>query len=91
MLPSSSVGVGGSGGGGGSNGTGALHKCAERVLDYSQQPLSRSVEARKQLGAVIAQAATLLEREFRGPQDVEGCFVGEDGVLYIVQSRPQPL
>ncbi len=37
---------------------------------------------------LVTQVGKLLEEEFGGPQDVEGCFVGQD--LYIVQTRPQP-
>lgn len=68
---------------------GVLHECSVRVLDYSQQVLSRSVDARKQLGARLGGVAALLEREFGGPQDVEGCLVGD--AVFVVQTRPQPL
>lgn len=62
--------------------------CATQVLDYSKQTLSIDKEARAQIGQRIGAAAKLLEAEFDGPQDVEGCFV--DGQLYVVQTRPQP-
>lgn len=68
---------------------GTLHKCSTAVLDYSQHVLSRSLEARKQLGARLGGVASVLEDEFGGPQDVEGCLVQD--AVYVVQTRPQPL
>ncbi|MFO0751704.1 MAG: PEP/pyruvate-binding domain-containing protein [Thermodesulfovibrionales bacterium] len=35
----------------------------------------------------LVEAALLLERHFRGPQDIEWAF-GKDGLLYILQARP---
>jgi phosphoglucan,water dikinase len=68
---------------------GALYECDTRTVDYSRVGLSASREAREALGQRLGAVAAMLEREFRGPQDVEGCCVGPD--IYIVQSRPQPL
>lgn len=68
---------------------GTLHACSERLLDYSQAALSRSGEARKRLGGRLGAVAALLEREFGGPQDVEGCLLGD--AVFVVQTRPQPL
>ncbi|KAL4513385.1 hypothetical protein Ndes2437B_g00596 [Nannochloris sp. 'desiccata'] len=58
------------------------------VVDYSQQELSWSEDVRSALGKRLAAVGRLLESEFDGPQDVEGCVV--DGRLFIVQTRPQP-
>lgn len=61
---------------------------SSRVVDYSQQELSWSDDVRGALGRRLAAVGRLLESEFEGPQDVEGCVV--EGRLYIVQTRPQP-
>ena len=85
------VGVGGAGSGGGSGGAaaGVLHACDVRVLDYSQMALSRSGEARSRLGEKLGGVAGFLEDAFGGPQDVEGCLIGD--AVYVVQTRPQPM
>ena len=59
-----------------------------RIVDYSKLPLSRSMEAQKVLGRRLAAVGMMLEKKFGGPQDVEGCVVGD--TIYIVQTRPQP-
>ncbi len=66
----------------------AAFASATRTVDYSKQQLSVSAEAREALGRRIGAIAALLEEQFGGAQDVEGCVVGED--VYIVQTRPQP-
>ena len=43
---------------------------------------------RGSVGRRLTAVGRLLEHEFGGPQDVEGCFAG--GQLYVVQTRPQP-
>ena len=58
------------------------------VVDYSQQELSWSEDVRSALGKRLAAVGRLLESEFEGAQDVEGCVV--DGRLFVVQTRPQP-
>ena len=58
-------------------------------MDYSKEKLSLDADARQAVGTALAQAGASLEEQFGAPQDVEGCFVGEQ--LYIVQTRPQPL
>jgi len=58
------------------------------VVDYSQQELSWSEDVRTALGKRLAAVGRLLESEFDGPQDVEGCVV--DGRYFVVQTRPQP-
>jgi len=93
LLPAAAAqpvaaGVGSGSSSSSSSSTGVLHECSVRLLDYSQQVLSRSSDARKQLGGRLGSVAALLERECGGPQDVEGCCIG-DG-LFIVQTRPQP-
>jgi phosphoglucan,water dikinase len=80
--------VGGSSSSGDSS-AGTLHESGTRILDYSQQVLSRSGDARKQLGARLGGVAAFLECEFGGPQDIEGCLVGD--AVFVVQTRPQPM
>lgn len=75
--------------GSGGDGGGLLAACAEVPLDYSAVALSRSADARRELGGRLGRVAALLEAEFGGPQDVEGCCVGD--AVYVVQTRPQPL
>lgn len=82
------AGTGGASGGGGSGG-GKLYKCTTRILDYSQMALSRSADARKQVGKKLGAVAGFLEAEFGGPQDVEGCLIGD--TVFVVQTRPQPM
>lgn len=79
----------GTGAGAGGSSGGSLYECTTRVLDYSQMALSRSVEARKQLGTKLGAVAAFLEKEFGGPQDVEGCLIGD--TVFVVQTRPQPM
>ncbi len=59
-----------------------------RLVDYSQLELTQDDGKRAELGAKLGKIAVLLEQRLGGPQDVEGCVA--DGVVYIVQSRPQP-
>uniref|UniRef100_A0A383WH22 CBM20 domain-containing protein n=1 Tax=Tetradesmus obliquus TaxID=3088 RepID=A0A383WH22_TETOB len=67
---------------------GELYECVGRTMDYSRHGLSKSSDVRQALGRRIGAVAGLLERQFGGAQDVEGCFVGD--LLYVVQTRPQP-
>jgi hypothetical protein len=67
---------------------GELYECVGRTMDYSRHGLSKSSDVRQALGKRIGAVAGLLERQFGGAQDVEGCFVGD--LLYVVQTRPQP-
>jgi len=59
------------------------------AVDYSQQELSTDVTARMALGRRLAAVGAALEAEYGAPQDIEGGVVGD--VIYIVQSRPQPM
>lgn len=59
-----------------------------RTMDYSTQEMSWSGDMRAALGRRLAAVGVLLENEFGGAQDVEGCVV--QGHLCVVQSRPQP-
>jgi hypothetical protein len=47
-----------------------------------------SAEAREALALRLAAVGRVLEGEFVGPQDVEGCVAG--GEVWVVQTRPQP-
>ncbi|KAL8172262.1 hypothetical protein V2J09_024066 [Rumex salicifolius] len=58
------------------------------TVDYSKKRLSVEPGFRRQLGMRLGAIGDFLEKEFDGPQDVEGCLVGDD--VYIVQTRPQP-
>lgn len=58
------------------------------VVDYSKKPLTVDPVFRQQLGRRLGSVGFFLEQKFGGPQDVEGCLVGED--VFIVQTRPQP-
>jgi hypothetical protein len=69
-------------------GGGEIYECVGRTMDYSRHGLSKSSDVRQALGRRIGAVAGLLERQFGGAQDVEGCFVGD--LLYVVQTRPQP-
>jgi phosphoglucan,water dikinase len=60
----------------------------KRLVDYSQLELTQDDGKRAELGAQLGNIAVLLEQRLGGAQDVEGCVAG--GVVYIVQSRPQP-
>lgn len=77
-----------SNGNGGNGRSGTLYECAVKTMDYSRHGLSRDPDARLGFGRRIAAVAGLLERQFGGAQDVEGCLVGD--LLYVVQTRPQP-
>lgn len=61
---------------------------AKMTVDYSKQELSRSEDARLQLGQGLAKVGAAMETAFGAAQDVEGAVV--DGAIYVVQSRPQP-
>ena len=58
------------------------------TIDYSKQKLSTDEAARVEAGQKLGAVGNTLQRAFKGPQDVEGVFVGE--TVYIVQTRPQP-
>ncbi|XP_031475207.1 phosphoglucan, water dikinase, chloroplastic isoform X1 [Nymphaea colorata] len=58
------------------------------TVNYSKKPLSVDPVFRRQLGQRLGAVGLFLEQKFGGPQDVEGCVIGED--VYIVQTRPQP-
>ncbi|KAF9669487.1 hypothetical protein SADUNF_Sadunf14G0112600 [Salix dunnii] len=58
------------------------------TVDYSKKPLTVDPTFRHQLGQQLCSVGYFLEREFGGPQDVEGCLVGKD--IFVVQTRPQP-
>ena len=73
----------------GSSSASSMFACREISLDYSSMALSRSADARKELGSRLGRIAAKLEAEFGGPQDVEGCCVGD--AVFVVQTRPQPI
>lgn len=58
------------------------------TVDYSKKPLTMDPIFRRQLGQRLCAIGFFLEQKFGGPQDVEGCVVGQD--IFIVQTRPQP-
>lgn len=58
-----------------------------RRVDYSQVPVSREPEARRELGAKLAAVAQFVEKAFGKPQDIEGAVL--DSEIFLVQSRAQ--
>lgn len=66
---------------------------ARKVIDYSAQQMSTNSAFRKNLVSRIAKAILYLEKEFGGPQDIEGAVSVQDGKtnVFIVQARPQIL
>lgn len=65
----------------------------QQVIDYSDQLLTTNNSFREELVNRIAQTILFLEKEFGGPQDIEGTVMLRDdqATLYIVQARPQVL
>ena len=59
----------------------------ERCVNYSQVPFTIDAALRGKLGSRLALIAGFAEREFGGPQDVEGVVRGEE--IILVQSRAQ--
>eukprot|EP00177_Eucheuma_denticulatum_P005143 GFKZ01009373.1.p1 GENE.GFKZ01009373.1~~GFKZ01009373.1.p1 ORF type:complete len:1038 (-),score=149.83 GFKZ01009373.1:829-3942(-) len=64
-----------------------------KVIDYSAQRMSTDSSFRKTIVSRISKTILHLEREFGGPQDVEGAVSMQDGKanVFIVQARPQIL
>ncbi|KAK8933206.1 hypothetical protein KSP39_PZI015865 [Platanthera zijinensis] len=58
------------------------------TVDYSTKPLTVDSIYRKRLAQQLCAIGFFLEQNFGGPQDVEGCVVGDE--IFIVQTRPQP-
>ncbi|KAH7438540.1 hypothetical protein KP509_04G019300 [Ceratopteris richardii] len=61
----------------------------KQIVDYSRKSLSTNGHYRDRLTEQLTTIGFLLEQKFGGPQDVEGCIIGQK--IYIVQTRPQPL
>jgi phosphoglucan,water dikinase len=62
----------------------------DEAVDYSRQALSVDGDARAALGRRLGAVGAALEAEYGAPQNVEGCLVGDEDQVVIVQSRPQP-
>lgn len=64
-----------------------------QTVDYSTQQMTINMEFRTEVVQKIAKTIVLLEKEFGGPQDVEGAITADDTAnqIYIVQARPQIL
>jgi alpha-glucan,water dikinase len=60
---------------------------AEKILDYSQEPLLWDEGFRRDLFARILRAGLEIERVSGSPQDIEGAL--SQGKTYVVQTRPQ--
>ncbi|XVF36561.1 hypothetical protein REPUB_Repub19eG0068200 [Reevesia pubescens] len=58
-----------------------------RVLDYSGDPMIIDKAFQTSLFSKIAEAGKIIETLYGCPQDIEG--VVKDGVIYVVQARPQ--
>ncbi|OMO57553.1 Pyruvate phosphate dikinase, PEP/pyruvate-binding protein [Corchorus olitorius] len=57
------------------------------VLDYSRDPMIVDKAFQISLFSKIAEAGKIIETLYGCPQDIEG--VVKDGVIYVVQARPQ--
>lgn len=57
------------------------------VLDYSRDRLIVDKAFQLLLFSRIAEAGKIIENLYSCPQDIEG--VVKDGVIYVVQARPQ--
>jgi len=64
-----------------------LDSPAERILDYSQEPLVWDDDFRRNVVAGIMRVGLEVERVFGSPQDIEGAVL--EGNNYVVQTRPQ--
>ncbi|CAI0397705.1 unnamed protein product, partial [Linum tenue] len=73
---------------GGGASTPADGEVVHLTVDYSKKALTVDSVFRNRIGQRLGAIGWFLEGKFGGPQDVEGCMVGED--VYIVQTRPQP-
>jgi alpha-glucan,water dikinase len=60
---------------------------AERLLDYTADPLCTDEAFRKQILTRIAETGTAVARAVDLAQDIEGCV--RNGRVYVVQTRPQ--
>lgn len=57
------------------------------VLDYSRDRMIYDKTFQTSLFSRIAEAGKVIESLYGRPQDIEG--VVKDGMIYVVQSRPQ--
>ncbi|KAL1222830.1 Alpha-glucan water dikinase 1 [Cardamine amara subsp. amara] len=57
------------------------------VLDYTTDPLITDESFQKKILSDIARAGDAIEKLYGTPQDIEGVI--RDGMLYVVQTRPQ--
>jgi alpha-glucan, water dikinase len=57
-------------------------------VDYSEDPVMKDAEFRRQLMAKVAKVGAEIEKVLGSAQDVEG-VVDKDGNVYVVQTRPQ--
>lgn len=63
-----------------------------KVINYSEEQMTSNAEFRNELVTRIAKSILVLEKEFGGPQDVEGAIsVGQKASVFVVQARPQIL
>ncbi len=58
-----------------------------KAIDYSKVELSCKAETRSAIGGRLADISQLIEKFYKGPQDIEGVIVGQD--IYLLQVRPQ--
>jgi alpha-glucan,water dikinase len=64
-----------------------MDKEEEVVLDYSKDRLIVDKAFQVSLFSKIAEAGKIIEGLYGRPQDIEG--VVKDGIIYVVQTRPQ--
>lgn len=57
------------------------------VLDYSNDPMMVNKAFQTSILSKVAEAGKIIESLYGCPQDIEG--VVKDGMIYVVQARPQ--
>ena len=64
-----------------------MDEVENKVLDYSNDPMIVDKAFQTSLFSKIAEAGKIIETLYGCPQDIEG--VVKDGMIYVVQTRPQ--
>ncbi|XWS25405.1 hypothetical protein CRYUN_Cryun27aG0065400 [Craigia yunnanensis] len=64
-----------------------MDEVENKVLDYSNDPMIVDKAFQTSLFSKIAEAGKIIETLYGCPQDIEG--VVKDGMIYVVQARPQ--
>jgi len=64
-----------------------MHATAAHHADYASDALIWDRNVQHETLSAVARAGVAIERALASPQDIEGCV--RDGVVYVVQTRPQ--